>query len=83
MKGISLLLALWALFLDTSAQETEHQKKIRKNAFQLQAGAEVGYFKDKNFSPLNYSNNGVALRLGYQRELNKEHQLFATINTQG
>ena len=76
MKKITLISTLFLLCIITLAAQNGRDEVIRKNILQLQFGPELGYFKDLNFSPLNYSNSGLAINFGYQRYLKNDNRLF-------
>ncbi len=82
MKQITLIALLCAWVCIAVAQEENKQQATKKNALRVQVGLQQGYFKDLNFSPLNYSSIGLAVKLGYERELKNNDRLFFTINPQ-
>jgi len=55
-------------------------KVTGRNKIQLHFGLEQGYFKDLNFSPMNYSSRGKAIHLGYQRHLKNDDRIFFSSN---
>ena len=80
MKKITLTIAfLLYTILEIIAQDTLG-KVTGKNAIQLQFGLEKGYFEDLNFSPMNYSCSGLAINIGYRRNLKNDGHLFFSSN---
>ena len=67
MKKIYLLLFLLVGILDIQAQE----ERSTKNEIGLSLGYNSGYFKDLNYSVLNYSDRGLYTRLHYNRQFTK------------
>lgn len=49
------------------------QTPIRKNSLGLSIGYNTGYFKDVNFSPLNYKDRGLTFKLNYDKYLDKSN----------
>jgi len=49
----------------------------QQNEFVVSIGTSQGYFKDSNFSPLNYQQQGTALRLAYTRYGKGNQYLFS------
>lgn len=84
MKQITLITLFCVLgWTVMFAQEQKEQKpRSNNNALRVQAGLEQGYFKDLNFSPLNYSSLGLAIKLAYERELKNNDRIFFSINPQ-
>ncbi len=82
MKNLTLTSTLLLLSILTLPAQDYKDEVIRKNILHLQFGLESGYFKDLNFSPLNYSNSGLAISLGYQRYLKNDNRLFFSSNIQ-
>ena len=78
MKKITLISTLFLLCIITLAAQNGRDEVIRKNILQLQFGPELGYFKDLNFSPLNYSNSGLVIDFSYQRYLKNANRLFVS-----
>jgi hypothetical protein len=74
-KIILTITFLLCSILTLLAQDIEG-KVIKENIIQLQIGLEKGYFKDLNFSPLNYSSRGLAINLGYQRFFKNDDRFF-------
>jgi len=79
------MLVIWTL-CPMNAQETTELEttlpEFKKNAIDLRAGLETGYFKDLNFSPLNYNSTGVAINFGYRRNFKNGSRLFVHLNPQ-
>jgi hypothetical protein len=82
MKTLTFIITLLLLSILTITAQDLKDKVIRKNTLHLQLGLEDGYFKDLNFSPLNYSSRGLVVNLGYQRYLKKDDHLFFSANIQ-
>lgn len=82
MKKVTLIILLCIFGLSLFAQVEEQPMNKMKNALRIQAGLEQGYFKDLNFSPLNYNSIGLAIKFGYEREMKNNDLLFFTINPQ-
>lgn len=79
---ITLFCVLGWVTLFAQEQKEQPKKSQNKNALRAQVGLEQGYYKDLNFSPLNYSSLGLAVKLAYERELRNNDQLFFSINPQ-
>lgn len=56
--------------------QTEEDPTNRKNTVNLNLGFAKGFFKDKNYSPLNYSSRDFSIDLGYLRALKNKNLLF-------
>jgi hypothetical protein len=80
MKNLTLTSTLFLLSIFTLTAQGAKDEVIRKNILHLQFGLERGYFKDFNFSPLNYSSSGLVVNLGYQRYLKNDNCLFFSTN---
>lgn len=65
MNKILLLFFLLSLSYSANAQE---KVPLKKNNLSILAGYNGSYFKDLNYSPLNYTANGIAIALGYKRQ---------------
>lgn len=70
---ICLLFCL--LYLTSGNAQTE--EKNRNRSIGLMIGFDQTYFKDLNFSPLNYTGNGLVIDLDYQKRT-KNDNLFLT-----
>jgi hypothetical protein len=82
MKTITLTSTLFLLSIITLAAQGDKDRIIRNNIIHLQFGMERGYFKDLNFSPLNYSSGGLVVNSGYKRYFKNNDRLFFSVNTQ-
>jgi hypothetical protein len=82
MKNIfaTIILIIFRVIL-LKAQVTE-TKPIKRNMFNFQVGFEYGYYKDLNYSPLNYSARGTVLGIEYQRLVHNQNRLFFSSNFQ-
>jgi hypothetical protein len=76
MKNLIITITLLLLSISGIVAQENNTEPKRKNALNLQVGLERGYFKDANFSPLNYAVGGLAASIGYRRNLNHNHCLF-------
>jgi len=70
------------LFIGIVKAQEPTDTTFRKNAINLSAGLETGYFKDLNFSPLNYKSTGVAINFGYSRSFKNGSRFFLLTNPQ-
>lgn len=76
MKIAFTFTLLLALVAGLAAQTFPAEPAFR-NQLTFTVGAHQGYFKDQNFSPLNYRAGGIRLGLGYSRTTPSGHQLSA------
>ncbi|MBN2263059.1 MAG: hypothetical protein JW735_09105 [Prolixibacteraceae bacterium] len=72
-KAVCVLIVLLVFSFSIRAQNNE---TIMKNSVQMHLGWEQGYFKDANFSPLNYVSGGLAIQMGYQRNTKNDDLIF-------
>lgn len=82
MKKITLTCSVFLLIIFTLTAQSPRDKIIRNDEIYLQFGLERGYFKDLNYSPLNYSSGGLVVNSGYQRYFNNNDRLFFSVNIQ-
>jgi len=82
MKKSTLTIALFLLPIFTLTAQGVEDKTIRKNSIDLQFGSGLGYLKDLNYSPLNYSSGGLVVNSGYQRYLKNDNRLFFSADFQ-
>ncbi len=82
MKKLTLTIALFLLTIFTLTVQGVGNKTIRKNSLHLQFGSGLGYLKDLNYSPLNYSSSGWVVNSGYQRYLKNDNRLFFSADFQ-
>ncbi len=82
MKKLILVIALCIFgFKLMVAQETV-ENPIDNKSFDILIGFENGFLKDRNYSPLNYSTNGLALTFGYSKQLKNDNLLLFRTNFQ-
>lgn len=82
MKKSMLIFILLIFTIFTLTARDPKDKAIDKNIIHLQLGLEGGCFKDLCFSPLNYSSNGLAADIGYQRNLDSNSRIFISLDAQ-
>jgi len=82
MQKLTLAFPLLLLSILTLTAQGVKDKASRKNIVHLQFGLERGYFKDLNYSPLNYSSIGLVVNSGFGRYLKNDNRLFFSANFQ-
>ena len=76
MKRSFIFLLTFFLASTTYAQkENNTSTDNRNNELQIKVGENFGYFKDLNFSPLNYRMNGIVFSADHIRTTKKENTL--------
>lgn len=63
---------LGSMYQGFAQPENESIPPSWNDEFRITIGYTHGYFKDLNFSPLNYHHNGISLGIGYRRVLTNE-----------
>ena len=76
MKTIILIIISICFGTYSLSAQNELEPKNRKNSINLNVGFAKGFLKDKNYSPLNYTSNNVAIDIGYERAFKNENLLF-------
>lgn len=76
MKKVVSIIILLIQCVSALSGHTVEDKEPAKNTIHLQTGMANGYFRDKVYSPLNYSSSGLAVNTGFQRSLKDHDCLF-------
>jgi hypothetical protein len=76
MKKVIVTCTLVSLVIFSLTVQAQNDETIKKNSVQMQLGWEQGFFKDANFSPLNYTTGGFVFQMGYQRITNNDDLFF-------
>ena len=74
--SLILFVNLGALSAQRESELSVPTEKKFNNAIQLRGGCNLGYFKDINFSPLNYQLSGTALGLAFAHQSKSDKALL-------
>ncbi len=74
---LACLLSLF-YFISINAQTPDIGKK--SNRIGIHFGADISYTKDLNFSPLNNTGSGYAIKMTYERKTKKDHLFFINLD---
>lgn len=76
---LAVLLGLFFWINGSVSQAQEASSSLKSNRIGLELGWNQAWFRDLNFSPLNYSAGGVDIGINYQHTTTNQHQIFANI----